>query len=201
MSTDTFELINVSDLNQYGYCPRRYWYLSFYDTQGRNHQRIEGKTTHEGKSTRGDWVNELYLESEELGIKGKIDVLDREGDDPVPVERKRSQSGTYYWNDELQLAGYCMLLEANLDGQVREGVIYLYETDERIRLTITEEHRKAVREVVREIQTMSPDDVPPLVDNPDKCEKCSTRQYCMPAETAILEPEKAEGTGWEDYEP
>jgi CRISPR-associated exonuclease Cas4 len=201
MSTDTFELINVSDLNQYGYCPRRYWYLSFYDTQGRNHQRIEGKTTHEGKSTRGDWVNELYLESEELGIKGKIDVLDREGDDPVPVERKRSQSGTYYWNDELQLAGYCMLLEANLDGQVREGVIYLYETDERIRLTITEEHRKAVREVVREIQTMSPDDVPPLVDNPNKCEKCSTRQYCMPAETAMLEPEKAEGTGWEDYEP
>ena len=201
MSTDTFELINVSDLNQYGYCPRRYWYLSFYDTQGRNHQRIEGITTHKGKSTRGDWMNELYLESEELGIKGKIDVLDREGDDPVPVERKRSQSGTYYWNDELQLAGYCMLLEANLDEQVREGVIYLYETDERIRLTITEEHRKAVREVVREIQTMSPDDVPPLVDNSNKCEKCSTRQYCMPAETAILEPEKAEGTGWEDYEP
>ena len=36
----TDELINVSDLNQYQYCPRRYWYLHFFDTQGRNYQRI-----------------------------------------------------------------------------------------------------------------------------------------------------------------
>lgn len=192
------EFVNVSDLNQYGYCPRRYWYLHYYDTQGRNYQRVEGTTTHESKSTRGDWMNELYLESEELGLKGKIDILDVEAEQAVPVERKRAASGRYYWNDELQLAGYCMLLEAQIDEPVREGVIYLYETDERYRIEITEEHRQAVHKAIHEIKTMSVDDVPPLVDNPNKCEKCSTRQYCMPMETAILEPEKAEGTGWED---
>ena len=191
-------MINVSDLNQYGYCPRRYWYLHFYDTQGRNYERIDGKTTHESKSTRGDWINELYLESEDLGLKGRIDVLDDDGEDLVPVERKRSESGQYYWNDELQLAGYCLLLENNVGEPVEEGVIYLYETDERTRIQITEEHRDAVREAIAEIQTMTLDDVPPLVDNPNKCQSCSTRQYCMPEETAILEPDKAEGTGWED---
>jgi CRISPR-associated exonuclease Cas4 len=195
----TRELVNVSDLNQYGYCPRRYWYLHFYDTQGRNYERIDGKTTHESKSTRGDWINEIYLESEDLGLKGRIDVLDNEGEDLVPVERKRSQSGRYYWNDELQLAGYCLLLENNVEEPVEEGVIYLYETDDRTRIQITEEHRDAVREAIAEIQTMTLDDVPPLVDNPNKCPSCSTRQYCMPEETAILEPEKAEGTGWEDH--
>jgi len=46
--------------------------------------------------------------------------------------------------------------------------------------------------------SMTVDEVPPLVDNPTKCEKCSTREYCMPAETATLEPHRAEGTGWED---
>ena len=194
-------MINVSDLNQYGYCPRRYWYLHFYDTQGRNYERIDGKTTHESNSTRGDWINEIYLESEGLGLKGRIDVLDDEGEDLVPVERKRSQSARYYWNDELQLAGYCMLLEANVDERVPEGVIYLYSTDEREQIRITERHREAVQEAIRQIKSMTVNDVPPLVDNPNKCEKCSTRQYCMPAETAILEPEKAEGTGWEDYEP
>ena len=40
----TEELVNVSDLNQYIYCPRRYWYLNFYDTQGRNYERVEGKS-------------------------------------------------------------------------------------------------------------------------------------------------------------
>ena len=44
---------------------------------------------------------------------------------------------------------------------------------------------------------MTVDDIPPLTDNPSKCEACSVREYCMPKETAMLEPEKARGTGWE----
>jgi CRISPR-associated exonuclease Cas4 len=194
----TGELINVSDLNQYTYCPRRYWYLHFYDTQGRNYERIEGKTTHENQSTRGDWVNELYLESDDLGLKGKIDVLDAEGANAIPVERKRAESGQYYRSDKIQLAGYCMLLEEHLDEPVREGAIYLYETDQRMHVTITEDHRDAVKEQVGEMSAMTANDIPPLTDNPSKCEACSARSYCMPAETAALEPEKAEGTGWED---
>lgn len=194
----TDELINVSDLNQYQYCPRRYWYLHFFDTQGRNYYRVEGKTKHENKATRGDWLNELYLESESVGLKGKIDVLDLEDGRTVPVERKRAGSGDYYWNDEVQIAGYCMLLEENMDASIHEGAIYLYETDQRMHVPITEDHREAVREAVSAMQSMSYDEIPSLVDNPNKCEKCSTRQYCMPRETAMLEPEKAEGTGWED---
>jgi CRISPR-associated exonuclease Cas4 len=141
----------------------------------------------------------LYLESQSLGLKGKIDVLDLEDGRTVPVERKRAGSGDYFWNDEVQIAGYCMLLEANTDDSVREGAIYLYETDQRMHVPITEDHREAVRETVEAMRSMSPDEVPPLTDNPTKCEKCSTREYCMPEETATLEPEKARGTGWEDH--
>jgi len=192
----TDELVNVSDLNQYQYCPRRYWYLHFFDTQGRNYQRIEGKTKHENKSTRGDWLNELYLESDELGLKGKIDVLDLEDGRVVPVERKRASSGDYYWNDEVQVAAYCMLLEQHIGEPVREGAIYLYETDQRMHIPLTENHRDAVRETISAMQSMGADEVPPLTDNPSKCEACSARSYCMPAETAALEPERAQGTGW-----
>lgn len=195
----TDELVNISDLNQYQYCPRRYWYLHFFDTQGRNYYRIEGKTKHENKAARGDWLNELYLESEALGLKGKIDVLDLEDGRSVPVERKRAGSGDYYWNDEVQLAGYCMLLEEHTGENIREGAIYLYETDQRMHIPITENHREAIREMVEAMRTMSPKKVPPLVDNPNKCEKCSCSEYCMPQETAKLEPEKAHDTGWEEY--
>lgn len=191
-------LVNVSDLNQYIYCPRRYWYLHFYDTQGRNYERIEGKTIHENQSTRGDWINELYLESEELGLKGKLDVLDLDGARVVPVERKRAESGQYYRSDKIQLAGYCMLLEEHLDEPVEEGAIYLYETDQRMHVSISEGHREAVREIIREIRSMSVNAVPSLVDNPSKCRACSARSYCMPYETARLEPSKARDTGWED---
>lgn len=195
----TEELVNVSDLNQFQYCSRRYWYLHLFDTQGRNYYRIEGKTKHENKASRGNWLNELYLESESLGLKGKIDVLDLEDGRTVPVERKRAGSGDYYWNDEVQIAGYCLLLEEHLGESIREGAIYLYETDQRMHVPITDDHREAVRDAVEIMRSMSPDSVPPLTDNPNKCAKCSTREYCMPAETARLEPERARGTGWEDH--
>ncbi len=192
------ELINVSDLNQYAYCSRRYWYLHFYDTQGRNYERIEGKTKHENQSKRGNWLNELYLESARLGLKGKIDVLELENERIVPIERKRAESGQYYRSDEVQLAGYCLLLEEHVGEPIREGAVYLYETDQRMHIPITEDHREAVREQVEAMQSMATDSVPPFTDNPKKCEACSAREYCMPAETARLEPEKARGTGWED---
>jgi CRISPR-associated exonuclease Cas4 len=194
----TDELVNVADLNQYTYCPRRYWYLHFYDTQGRNYERVEGKTKHENQSTRGDWLNELYIESDSIGLKGKIDVLDLEDGRAIPVERKRAESGDYYKSDEVQLAGYCMLLEDHLNEPVREGAIYIYETDQRMHIPITADHRKTVRKQIEAIQSMTVDQIPPFTDNPSKCEACSVHSYCMPAETARLEPQKARGTGWED---
>lgn len=195
----TDNLINVSDLNQYSYCPRRYWYLQFYDTQGRNYELVEGKTTHENQSTRGDWLNELYLESETLGLKGRIDILELDNERPIPVERKRAESGDYYRSDEVQLAGYCMLLEEHIGESVHEGAIYLYETDQRMHVQITERHRETVREQIQAIQAMSVDSIPPFTDNPKQCEACSARSYCMPAETATLEPQKVRNTGWEEH--
>ena len=131
-------------------------------------------------------------------MKGKLDILDMEADQAIPVERKRAESGDYYKSDELQLAGYCMLLEEHLDQPVRQGAIYLYETDQRMHIPITESHRETVREQIEIMQSLSVDSIPPLTDNPSKCTACSAREYCMPAETVRLEPEKARGTGWED---
>lgn len=49
------------------------------------YQRVEGTTIHESASSRGMWFNELYLESDEVGLKGKIDFPDSEGTDLLPV--------------------------------------------------------------------------------------------------------------------
>lgn len=187
-------LVNASMLNQYLYCPRRFWYITYQDTQGNNYYKTDGKSKHENQSTRGGWTREIYIESKELGLKGKVDVFeDREG---VPVERKRGDD--YYPNDEIQLTAYCLLLEEAMDEVVDEGVIYLFGTDRRHRIQITEWHRNKLQEVLTKIREMDVTTPPPFTDNPAKCEKCSTREYCMPAETATLEPEKAQGTGWED---
>jgi len=176
------QLVNASMLNQYLYCPRRFWYIIFYNTQGKNYYRTDGKIKHKNQSKRGGWTKEIYLESEGLGLKGKVDIL--EDKNAIPVERKRGDR--HYQNDEIQLSAYCMLLEDNIDETVDEGVIYLFGTDERHKLTITDWHRERVLEISEKIKSMDSNSPPPFTDNPNKCVKCSTRGYCMPEESRML---------------
>jgi CRISPR-associated exonuclease Cas4 len=188
------ELVNVSAINQFLYCPRRYWYIYFYDSIGKNHQFKDGIVKHENKAKRGNWTEEIYLESTDIGLKGKIDIL--EDEELVPVERKRGEK--YYDNDIMQVAGYCYLLEKCTGKSVDSGIIYLYKTDQRVRIPFDPVKKKEIRKIISEIHDITSDSPPPFTDNPNKCKKCSTREYCMPAETAKLEPEKVSGTGWED---
>ena len=179
-------LVNTSDLNQYLYCPRRLYYLMFYQTQGLNFVLAEGRSKHAHQSRRGQWYREMYLRSEKLHLHGKIDLL--EGKTKLtPVERKRGSS--YHDNDEVQLAAYCMLLEDYLDEPVRTGYLYLFGTNERYAITITDWHRNKVLQVVEAIRNMRLDKIPDFADNPKKCEKCSTAAYCLPEETRMLEKE------------
>ncbi len=188
------ELVNIGHINQYLYCPRRYYYINYFDTIEMNFYLKDGQLKHENQSRRGGWIRELYLKSEKLGIHGKIDVLESKniksiGTTLTPIERKRGSS--YHDNDEVQLAAYCMLLEDYLDEPVRMGYLYLFGTNERYAITITDWHREKVLQVVQAIRNMTLDNIPEFVDNPNKCEKCSTVQYCLPEETKMLEEEDA----------
>ncbi len=184
------ELVNIGFINQYLYCPRRFYYINYFDTIEMNYFLKDGMLKHDNQSRRGGWIRELYLRSEKLGIHGKIDVLEAKdiksiGIILIPIERKRGSS--YHDNDEVQLAAYCMLLEDYLGEPVRMGYIYLFGTNERYAITITDWHRERVMQVVEAIQNMKIDRIPSFAANPNKCEKCSTVQYCMPEETKLLE--------------
>lgn len=192
------ELVHVSELQEFVYCPRRHYYQRYHDQIGTPYELVDGRSKHADQADRGGWITERYFKSESLGLHGKIDLVESEDDTLTPVERKRAESGAYHESDEVQLAGYCMLLEDAIGEPVNIGYIYLYSTDERHAIHITERHRRTVEEIVSRIRSMTVDDIPPLTDNPNKCDACSARQYCMPHETAILEPEKAADTGWED---
>lgn len=192
------ELVHVSALNEYVYCPRRYYYQRYYDVMGTPYELVDGRSKHDHTQRRGGWIQERYLRSESLGLHGKVDLLETNDGVLTPIERKRAESRNYYDSDQVQLAGYCMLLEDAIGEPVNVGYIYLFSTDTRHSIQISPQHREAVRSIVDRIRSMEVDTIPSIVDNRSKCEACSAREYCMPAETASLEPEKVRGTGWED---
>lgn len=118
-------------------------------------------------------------------MHGKIDIVERAGDVIVPVERKHGSR--YYENDLVQLAAYAMLLEEYLEEQVLMGYLYLYETNTRHAIEITDMLRERVVKTVEGIRSMTLNDVPMFSDNPNKCRKCSVVTYCMPYEARLLE--------------
>lgn len=188
------EFVNVGFINQYLYCPRRFYYINYFDTIEMNRYLKDGLIKHANMSRRGGWIKELYIKSVKLGIHGKIDVVETKniqgfGIAMIPVERKRGSS--YHDNDEVQLAAYCMLLEDYLDEPVRMGYLYLFGTNERYAITITDWHREKVMEITEAIRNMRLDSIPDFTANRNKCEKCSTVQYCMPLETEMLEGTEA----------
>lgn len=192
------ELVQVQEINQFVYCPRRLYYQKFFDTIGRNFELVEGSIQHTNSSQRGGWTKEMYLRSEKHGLHGKIDVLE-DNDELVPIEYKRSESGSYFESDELQLAAYCMLLEENSTGTVNTGYIYTRSNDRRHVVRVTQWHREQIEKIVSIIQGMSIDDIPPLTNNPSKCDACSTRDYCMPQETLALEPDRMPDVEWKEH--
>ena len=129
----------------------------------------------------------MYLRSEKLHLHGKIDLL--QGKTKLtPVERKHGTP--FFDNDEVQLAAYCMLLEDYPGEPVQMGYLYLFGTNERYAITITDWHRKHVMQAVNAIRRTAVDHVPDFAQERNKCNKCSTVQYCMPEETELLEGTK-----------
>lgn len=177
-------LVHVSDLNQFLYCPRRLYYLMYYQTQGMNEYLADGRENHSRQSRRGGWIRELYLHSDRLCLHGKVDLVDKtEG--IVPVERKHGDR--FYENDQIQLAAYAMLLEESLGERVEQGIIYLYGTGQRYTIPITDDLREGVMNTISSIRSMDPDSLPDFAENRNKCRRCSVLLYCLPEESRILE--------------
>jgi CRISPR-associated exonuclease Cas4 len=182
---DEIEYVNISDLNQFLYCPRRLYYLMFYQTQEINVHLADGRGLHAYQGRRGGWYREVYVKSDRLHLHGRVDLVEQDNGVTVPVERKRGTS--YYENDLVQLAAYAMLLEEHLGERITTGYLYLYGTNTRHPVEITDSLRLKVVETVDAIRSMHVSSIPGFCDNPRKCAKCSVFVYCMPYEARILE--------------
>jgi len=58
-----------------------------------------------------------------------------------------------------------------------------------------------VTDAVAAIRSLSADDPPGLVANPNKCGACSVRHECLPAVTSRINPGVADGSDWAEVDP
>lgn len=134
----------------------------------------------------------VTLSSDRYGVLAKLDLVESDGITATPVDYKRGAPKTLddgtlsAWDPErVQLCVQALVLREN-GFECSEGVLFFWETRQRVRIAIDEELIKLTEAVVEGARLLRKSDVapPPLVDSP-KCPRCSLVGICLPDETSF----------------
>ncbi|PKO21854.1 MAG: CRISPR-associated protein Cas4 [Chloroflexi bacterium HGW-Chloroflexi-1] len=196
---DEEELIPLSYLSQYYYCPRRAALLLVDQQWADNQFTAEGTLIHErvhqeGHEKRGPSLSlrGLWLRSLHLGLAGKADCVEMQAATDgvtvpgyeekwrlVPVEFKHGarRDKTEY---EVQLCAQAMCLEEMLGCRIAEGYLF-YEADHRRQaVSLDDRLRKLVEEGASQLHAMLKAGQIPAPRRSSRCKGCSMVDICLP---------------------
>jgi CRISPR-associated exonuclease Cas4 len=185
------ELIPISALNQYAYCPRRCALIHIEQVWTENRFTAEGRIMHarvhdESRESRGDIRIDygVSLRSLHLGLIGKADVVEfhRQMDGswlPFPIEYKRGKPKADDC-DKVQICAQAFCLEEMLDAVIPEGALFYGQTRHRLNVAFDEALRRETEETARRTHDLitSGRTPPPVYEK--RCETCSLMADCMP---------------------
>lgn len=130
----------------------------------------------------------VWLTSERLGITAKIDLVEAEGGEVVPVEYKRGKpwQGRARQEDEAQLCAQALLLREH-GYVVTHGEVFYAAVRKRLRVEFTHALvRATLGAAERARKIVGRGVIPaPLVDSP-RCTGCSLAGICLPDEVSLL---------------
>jgi CRISPR-associated protein Cas4 len=198
-------LLPVRMLNEYAYCPRLFALEWPNQEWAESADTVEGTTVHrrvdrgspltklpfpEVDPDRPVVVRSLDLGDAELGLVAKIDLVEADAGDVIPVDYKRGATPDLperaYEPERVQVCAQILLLRAH-GYSSPYGVLYFAASRQRVRVEPTDEliaitlrYRDEARAVVADEKLP-----PPLIDSP-KCPRCSLVAICLPDEVNLL---------------
>lgn len=202
------ELVPARILNEHMYCPRLA-YLMWVDGANADnaatlegtaiHRRVDQRPARQPPDTDGPRVaRSVTLGDTDLGAIARIDLMEADGLEAVPVEYKRgspvSDDVPLHPPELIQLLTQVVLLRRNgykvpraavwfSGSRVRKDIPIPDDAEQRVVDTIAEVRRNAAAKVAP----------PPLEDSP-KCPHCVLVGLCLPDELAISRPNQQFGT-------
>lgn len=180
------EQITIASLNQYSYCPHRFWRIACAGEFQDNEYTIEGSSLHErvhtlSEENRGETyqIRAIWLKSDQYQLIGKADLIEFENGEIFPVEYKRGNKGEWD-NDELQVCAQALCLEEMTGKPVNTGFIYYAQTHQRQEVKINLALRNQTINTISLIQSLLTNEVIPKAEYSKKCKGCSLYSACLP---------------------
>jgi CRISPR-associated protein Cas1 len=198
-------------INEFAYCPRLFYLEHVQGEWAHNADTLDGRFVHRrvdeerGRVPEPEKVVEMprlharsvLLGSDELGVTARVDVIEADDERVIPVDYKRGAPPDVvegaYEPERVQVCLQGLLLREH-GYECDEGAIYFAETNQRVRVELTDELVARTRELIAEARRVAASRTipPPLVRSP-KCPRCSLVGICLPDETNLLREATAEG--------
>jgi len=195
-------LLPVRMVNEFEYCPRLAylewvqgeWAESADTVIGRHvHRRVDkpsGPLPAASEEREVVHARSVTLSSATLGLIGKLDLVEAEGDVATPVDYKKGKrphvAKGAYDPERMQLCAQGLLLR-ELGYTCTSGVLYFAASKERVVVEFDSELIEKTLSAIHGLRLLAQAGrlPPPLVDSP-KCPRCSLVGICLPDETNAL---------------
>lgn len=188
---DIDDLIQLSALQHYAFCPRQCALIHIEQVWSENVLTAEGRLMHEHaheekKESRRNVRIEfgVPLRSLRLGLIGKADVIEFHLTDngqwvPFPVEYKRGKPKRGDC-DKVQLCAQALCLEEMMGVQVPEGALFYGKTRHRLDVMFNEPLRRETEDAALKTRDLIVSGQTPAPVYAKRCEQCSLVEVCLP---------------------
>ena len=186
------DLIPVTDLKQWAYCPRIVFYHRVMPAVGKQtfkmkeaiaaQDLIESLEMRRGLQTYGLDAAErrfgVWLSNPALGLSGKLDLV-LAATDRVAVVDFKLTGGEVGENHRMQLAGYSLLAESAFGLPAPVAFIYRIPDNRVFSVEVERGLRAAVSEALQDIGEMAQTQLcPPPTEVRARCAECEYANYC-----------------------
>ncbi len=187
---DDAPTLRVMALHALQYCERLFYLEEVEEIRVADAAVWAGRRLHR-ELAAGEYLVELVMESEALGIRGKIDALRRRDGSLHVVEHKRGRARTgeggeaQAWDsDRVQSVAYAMLLAEHLGKPVEEARVRYHASGVTVRIAVGDEQRREVLAVIERARALrGATERPPVTDDERRCPSCSLAPVCLPEES------------------
>lgn len=190
---DASDYLPLSYLNQYAYCPRRFWLMFVQGEMAVNAPMQDGIYRHERADTRGTETDErgrrtrsVKIWSDSLRVVGLADFIEERDGLLLPLEHKRGRMGQHI-SDHVQLCAQAICLEERGAPRITYGEIFYWANRRRERVQLDASLRAQTQATADAAHALlAQGRMPQPIDHPTKCRDCSLKPICLPDETRQL---------------
>ena len=184
------QLVTVTELRQYTYCPRVVYYMGILPRPLTGKMR-EGVQAHEAEEDRerrrslrpyklhmGERFYGVRLKDQVLGVRAVLDMLVVTADEVIPIEHKLS-NGSLSGTHRVQLMAYGLLAAAEYGRAARRGFVYWIPRRQASVVHFTPELADEAVALVAAVQRVRQSEVlPEPTPIVARCTDCEFRRFC-----------------------